>query len=195
MKNIMLHDVLTGIRLEISKKPSKRLPNPYGTDDPDEMIKLHHKLINTFSKDSVHYRLFKKLKSRNKKQGPKEKEDIDYPGAEGECEGEGAERDDIEGVELSDYDQDDNDIVDQDANEVDNVTEFEENETIENNDSTSDIEELEDEVKKIDETEDDETTKEAFEKKMQYFKNMLNKKGYEFEQSEKVLLAKEEYIS
>jgi hypothetical protein len=188
ISTITLQGLSTSITLDVSKKLTKRLPNSYGTNDPDEMIKIHQKRLNTFVKDSVHWRIFKTIKARTRKVNHNEKADLDF----------------VTENDL-DIDMENENELDIDANVSDNFEDLDVPELGEELDEASDIESENSIDNEPVSTEHDETytfdelhkikiEEDLFIKKINYYKQILKLKGFLFEENEKCFLTKESYI-
>lgn len=183
--NLLLRETNTSIKLNIKRiLKIKKRSNFKG--DPDEMIKEYNKLLTKNEKDQVYYNIILKIKAyNNNMKNDKKKEktqtydhisDFDDEEVELDIDDEyiGDDLEEIHDIELEDDEDEDayykDDIDEEDENENEN-----ENENDKENENDIEMEE------------DLET-----ETNMNFYKNLLNKKGFAFDN--KLVLGYQEYI-
>lgn len=227
---IKINNDWTNMKLQINKKKYYRYTKLYNRQELDgenlsnkleTLYKEYHKTGNKYNKNSVYYRIFSIIKSKNlsnyenssnladkpeytesENENLKNTETFDDQGIEGI---EGIEgMDSIEGIEGTDLmheteeeheeteeentseneeDEDDNETIEEDNGEEELSNKNEENDNIdEENDNIEETDEIESEM--------DEETK----KQLLFFKSILNKRGYEFDDDKNCFLIVEEYI-
>lgn len=213
--SLLLKNDSKNIVIKINKKKKSYINKNNHTLDPDEMIKIFHKSINNFIKDSVHHRIFVRIKNKNRKKErfveANDESDI-LINADGENEDNEINENDIvediddkESLKDETVDDEDNDILDKDKDdEVDicedidiEVNDIFEEEPENESDNETDINE------ELNQTETDQLqseldekikNKKIYEKQMLYFQTLLHKKGFQFDENEKCILRKESYL-
>jgi len=175
----------------------------FTSSDPDEMILEYKKMMNNAVKDGVYFRILSKIRSKNRKQTHVYDEegddregsdadvdasaDIDVEGAEIECDGEGADECEVDN-ELDEL-ADDNDEGDDEFGDIGMVEGDTECYNMKESDDSFDCNSVEE-----DETVGDDESK-RIQNKIEYYKQLLSKKGYQFDENEKCLLLIEDYIT
>lgn len=193
---LLLHDIQTAIDFTFDK-PLRYMKNE--KDDPDDLIKEYNKSLLRYEKNNVYSSIISKIKAynsnNNSKNNDKKKEknnnydhisdynDDEYDMVDVEDEVYNNDVDD----EMNELLNDDDDVVDDEEVEQDN-TYYSDDEMYENNENE---EEDDDKNDKNDSIKNDESEMET---NMNYYKNLLNKKGFSFDDNRKCFLGYQEYI-
>lgn len=204
-KKLLLYKVETSIMMDI-KNISKRINTSIG--DPDDMIKEYSKNLYKYEKNSVYANIISKIKAYNSSHRNLDKKVKDRS--------EGYE--DMEDMKFSDYNTMDDYYMNDDIIEDDMIDDMIDDSPIdnpvddENVDDISNDDEYEthcsDEVSYMDEVyndnienddveiDDEEVKKEDIEMEtnINYYKNLLSKKGYSFDDNKNCMLGYQEYI-
>jgi hypothetical protein len=180
--NLLLREIKTSIKCNI-KRILKIKKKCDFKGDPDDMIKEYNKLLTQYEKDQVYYNIISKIKAYNNMKNDKKKEKIqsydhisDFNDEEEDIDMDIDDEyieDDLEVVEDIEVDEEEDDDL-----YYKDIDEEEENE----NDNENEIE------IELDEEKDDLET----ETNMNFYKNLLNKKGFAFDN--KLVLGYQEYI-
>jgi hypothetical protein len=199
-KKLLLYKMDTNIVMDI-KNISNKKRNDKITQDPDEMIKEYNKTLYKYEKNSVFANILLKIKAYNSSHKGVDKKNKDRSD----------NYEDMDDIKFSDYNmmgdeyiEDDiieDDIIEDDINEddpiddenVDDISNTDDEYETHCSDNESYLDDIDNEMEDED---DDKTKKEKIEVEMNinYYKNLLSKKGYAFDDSKKCILYYQEYI-
>ena len=197
-KKLLLYKMDTNIVMDI-KNISKRKRNNNNTQDPDDMIKEYNKTLYKCEKNSVFANILLKIKAYNSSHRGVDKKNKDRSD----------NYEDMDDIKFSDYnmmgdDYIEDDIIEDDINVDDPIDDPIDNENVDDISNTddeyethySDNESYLDDIDNDMENDDSKTKKEKMEVEMNinYYKNLLSKKGYAFDDSKKCILSYQEYI-
>ncbi len=197
-KKLLLREIETCIIINVENISKIKKNNII--DDPDEMIKEYNKSLYKYEKDSVYANVISKIKAYNSSHKNTEKKskersedigDMDYQDQEFNMDDDYID-DDIVENEIMD---DDNNIIDELGDEiVDNISQMDDEYHTHYSDEMSQVDENDNEVENEEEEDETYDKKEEMETNINYYKNLLNKKGYAFDDNKNCLLGYQEYL-
>lgn len=202
-KKLLLQEIETCIIMNVNNISKIKSNNKI--EDPDEMIKEYNKSLCKYEKDSVYANVMAKIKAYNTNNKNKDRKSNDR-------------NDNYEDIEDGDYimmgiDDMDDDIIDDDIidddiinddiidddiidDDISHGSHMEDEYVMQYSDEIED--DVSNEIENEDENdEDDEETKNDtdIEKNINFYKNLLNKKGYSFDDNKRCFLGFQEYIT
>jgi hypothetical protein len=202
IKKLLLCESNHNIKLNINRKNKikKRVWAWQCKQDPDEMIKEYNKMTK-YDKDTVYYRLLTKSKTVSKNAGANrdteendEKNDIIYYDNDND-------NDNVDDIYNDEFNDNENDTNIYEYDEFYKNDEEGEKITIDDNDNDNDnYEEMDDDKDKSNKNktkytnEIDELNDETTEYNISYYKKLLNKHGFKFDEYKNHRLYMEEYI-
>lgn len=201
IKSLLINDDFESLHYTIRKRQCKfkkiNFYSLYKNDDPDEIIKLYNKSLYNFEKESVYGRIFSKIKNKNRKKHDKtndkdslidipinadeEFDNFDFDENDDNYDFEDVDVDEDPDIDKSKKDDDDVDIDSENDPEVQTMIGNGEPEEEHDKDSFDEIE-LKIQNEKI------------LEKKLLFYKSLLYKKGFHFDENERCILQQEKYI-
>jgi hypothetical protein len=208
---LLLRDVQTTIDFTFEK--ILKYANADNVGDPDDMIKEYNKSLLRYEKSNVYYNIITKIKAynsnNNKNFDKKNKErnnNYDHI-SDYDCNDDGYDydimdiEDDYEDIDdldeirdIRDNDNDnDNDNDEEIDEEVDEDTYYSDDKMNEDNENDNENENDNDNDNEID-NENNDNGESEMETNINFYKNLLNKKGFSFDDNKKCFLGYQEYI-
>jgi len=197
INSLILYEINTNIKLSITKKQNKFINNDI---DPDILIKEYIKKRNKYPKNSVYNRIATIIKnSKSNKFIEKKEEDDDIDEISSEYDGNEIEEFDLnEEIDIDENVDEINVNVDIDVEvdvDLNDITDNELNPDEENHeDETESIYSDHEKEEEKEEEKDDEKEQLIYKQNLQFYKKLLNKQGFIFNENVKCLLEFEPYI-
>lgn len=207
INKLRIVDVSTNIKCIINRKYRIKKRNLIADDADHELLMTEYKRADKYNKSSVYWRLLKAVKIKNERYV--EMEDGDYYAMDNNTYNSNnqdvvdidVEADidlDIENIDdINDIDDigDIDDIDEPGEIELDGYHELEEDNPEYNEDYQEEIDDEIDIDEALEEELFDNTTKQIIDKDILFFKRLLNKQGFVFDENAKCLLEYQEYIN